>query len=83
MKIRLAETAGFCMGVRHAVDMALDLRRSKLPAPIVTYGPLIHNPQTLELLASRGICEASSLEEIREGTVVIRGTASLHRNATS
>ncbi len=72
MKIRLAETAGFCMGVRRAVDMALDLRRSKLPAPIVTYGPLIHNPQTLELLASRGICEASSLEEIREGTVVIR-----------
>ncbi len=55
MKIRLAKTAGFCMGVRRAVDMVLDLQRDSPPLPIVTYGPLIHNPQTLELLRSRGI----------------------------
>ncbi len=72
MKIRLANTAGFCMGVRRAVDMVLDLQRAAPPLPIVTYGPLIHNPQTLELLESRGIHEASSIEEIRGGTVVIR-----------
>jgi 4-hydroxy-3-methylbut-2-enyl diphosphate reductase len=40
--------------------------------PIVTYGPLIHNPQTLELLRSRGIQEVKSLDEITGGTVVIR-----------
>ncbi len=72
MRIRLAKTAGFCMGVRRAVDMALDLRRLSPPLPIVTYGPLIHNPQTLELLESRGIKKVDSLDSIRGGTVVIR-----------
>ncbi len=72
MKIRLAKTAGFCMGVRRAVDMVLDLQRVAPPMPIVTYGPLIHNPQTLELLRSRGIQEVKSLDEIAGGTVVIR-----------
>jgi len=72
MKIRLAKTAGFCMGVRRAVDMALDLKRVRPPAPIVTYGPLIHNPQTLELLESRGIRKVNALDDIGAGTVVIR-----------
>jgi (E)-4-hydroxy-3-methyl-but-2-enyl pyrophosphate reductase len=72
MKIRVAKTAGFCMGVRRAVDMVLDLQRAAPPLPIVTYGPLIHNPQTLELLRSRGILEVSSIDEIIGGTVVIR-----------
>jgi (E)-4-hydroxy-3-methyl-but-2-enyl pyrophosphate reductase len=72
MKIRLAKTAGFCMGVRRAVDMVLDLQRDSPPLPVVTYGPLIHNPQTLELLKSRGVCEVDRVEDIRRGTVVIR-----------
>lgn len=60
------------MGVRRAVEMVLDLQRISPPTPIVTYGPLIHNPQTLELLQSRGILEVDRLEEIESGTVVIR-----------
>ena len=60
------------MGVRRAVEMVLDLQRVSPSPPIVTYGPLIHNPQTLELLKSRGILEAGSLDEIESGTVVIR-----------
>jgi (E)-4-hydroxy-3-methyl-but-2-enyl pyrophosphate reductase len=72
MKIRLANTAGFCMGVRKAVDMVLDLQRAAPPPPLVTYGPLIHNPQTLELLESRGVHQVNSIDEIQCGTVVIR-----------
>ena len=72
MRIRLAQTAGFCMGVRRAVEMVLDLPRVRPPLPIVTYGPLIHNPQTLKLIESRGIRQVNYLEEIKEGTVVIR-----------
>ncbi len=72
MKIRLAKTAGFCMGVRRALEMVLDLQRFSPPLPIVTYGPLIHNPQTLHLLESRGITQVNCLDEIHEGTVVIR-----------
>jgi len=71
MKIVTAKTAGFCMGVRRAVESAMDAP-TKQEGPIYTYGPLIHNPQIIELLAQRGI---SILEEIPEkgcGTVLIR-----------
>ena len=52
MKITIAKTAGFCMGVRRAVDMVLDA--SNLASePIFTYGPLIHNPQVLEMLENK------------------------------
>lgn len=72
MKIRLAKTAGFCMGVRRAVEMALDLQREAQIKPIVTYGPLIHNPQTLKLLNSKGISQVDSVDDIKGGTVIIR-----------
>lgn len=55
MEIRLAKTAGFCMGVRRAVDIVLEIAQHEKNRRIYTYGPLIHNPQTIELLKSRGI----------------------------
>jgi 4-hydroxy-3-methylbut-2-enyl diphosphate reductase len=73
IEIRLAETAGFCMGVRRAVDMVLDMAQHKGDRRIYTYGPLIHNPQTVELLRRRGIVPMTDLEGIEEGaTVIIR-----------
>ena len=53
MKVAVAKTAGFCMGVRRAVEMALDAP-SKYEGPIYTFGPLIHNPQVLALFAEKG-----------------------------
>ena len=46
MEIKLAMTAGFCMGVRRAVDIVLDIAQHETIRRIYTYGPLIHNPQT-------------------------------------
>ena len=54
MGIKLAKTAGFCMGVKRAVDIVLDLARQQGHGTIYTYGPLIHNPQTIELLRETG-----------------------------
>ena len=54
MKIIIAKTAGFCMGVRRAVEMALD-SPGKHRGPIFTHGPLIHNPQVLDLLDEKGV----------------------------
>ena len=54
MKIIIAKTSGFCMGVRRAVEMVLDAPEEHLN-PISTYGPLIHNPQVLEILEEKGI----------------------------
>jgi len=63
MGVKLAKTAGFCMGVKRAVDMVIDMARHKGHETIYTYGPLIHNPQTVELLQERGIVPVRSLDE--------------------
>lgn len=74
MTVELAETAGFCMGVRRAVDLVLDVARSRGRGKIYTYGPLIHNPQTVELLKKRGIIPIENIDEIpakEEGAVLV------------
>jgi len=54
LKVRLAATAGFCMGVRRAMEITLaEANRGK--GPLFTYGPLIHNTQVLELLESKNV----------------------------
>ncbi|MCE5248953.1 4-hydroxy-3-methylbut-2-enyl diphosphate reductase [bacterium] len=71
MKVRLADSAGFCMGVRKAMDTVLDEARGKT----VTYtlGPLIHNPQALEMLESRHVFITDRIDgSLRGKTVVIR-----------
>ena len=54
MKIIMARTAGFCMGVKRAMELVLRAINQKA-GKIYTYGPLIHNPQVLGLLEERGI----------------------------
>ena len=71
MKIEIAKTAGFCMGVRRAVELALDAP-GKHAEPIYTYGPLIHNPQVLELFADKGIHVLKDIPNPGSGTVIIR-----------
>lgn len=71
MKIVIAKTAGFCMGVSRAVEMVLDASRTH-SGPICTYGPLIHNPQVLNMLEEKGIPAISKIPETGRGTVLIR-----------
>ena len=71
MKIVIAKTAGFCMGVRRAVEMVLDAPQ-KHENPITTYGPLIHNPQVLNLLEEKGIVAITDIPEKGSGTILIR-----------
>lgn len=71
MKITIARTAGFCMGVRRAVELVLDAP-SKQKEPIYTYGPLIHNPQVLSLLEEKGITALTRIPKQGKGTVLIR-----------
>jgi len=75
VEIKLARTAGFCMGVRRAVDIVLEIAQHETGREIYTYGPLIHNPQTIELLKSRGIKPVKSIDEIadkKNSVLVIR-----------
>lgn len=71
MKIEIAESAGFCMGVRRAVDLVLDAA-NKYPSPIYTFGPLIHNPQVLSVLEEKGITVLHEIPDRGVGTVLIR-----------
>ncbi len=71
MKIILAETAGFCMGVRRAVDTTMALVEDG-EANIYTFGPLIHNPQVLEILEGQGVKILTDIPPRIEGTVIIR-----------
>jgi (E)-4-hydroxy-3-methyl-but-2-enyl pyrophosphate reductase len=71
MKIAVAKTAGFCMGVRRAVELALDAP-AKYPQPIYTFGPLIHNPQVLALFAEKGVTVLDRIPVKGSGTVLVR-----------
>lgn len=81
MKVTLAKSAGFCFGVKRAVDTVyrqLEKREkecSKLP--IYTFGPIIHNEEVVRDLEEKGVTVINSIEELRqqpkgEGTVIIR-----------
>ncbi|MBP8742926.1 MAG: 4-hydroxy-3-methylbut-2-enyl diphosphate reductase, partial [Acidaminococcaceae bacterium] len=69
MKIIIAENCGFCYGVKRAVEMALKTVKDK--SKVATLGPLIHNPQMIELLAKKGVGCLDSLENFPEGSTVI------------
>jgi len=70
MKVVVAESAGFCYGVRRALDTVL-AAAEKAGKPMFTLGPLIHNPQVIERLASQGIGMVKSLDEVPDGSVII------------
>ena len=72
MEIVLAESLGFCMGVKRAVDMAYRAIEKNPGEPVVTLGPLIHNTQEIERLQRDGICVADQSDLPTTGTVIIR-----------
>lgn len=70
MEIRLAKSAGFCWGVKRAIDKVLEISK-KSTGPVYTYGPLIHNPQALEELERQNIFTIDELEEAQEAEVPV------------
>jgi 4-hydroxy-3-methylbut-2-enyl diphosphate reductase len=70
MKVKLAAKAGFCFGVKRALDMA---ERTVETSSAVSLGPLIHNQQVVKRLAERGIRVVNELEEVlAEQALIIR-----------
>lgn len=72
MRVIVAKTAGFCMGVRRAMDILLDAANEKNDGKVYTDGPLIHNPQVLEYLEKRDIHVVNGQTDLSKTTVVIR-----------
>ena len=71
MKVILAKTAGFCMGVRRAMEMVM-AESNKKEGALFTFGPLIHNKQVLRLLETKGIKATDDTTGLTAGRILIR-----------
>ncbi len=69
--IIVAESAGFCWGVKRAMDMTLETAIESKD-PVFTFGPLIHNPQVIEMLEKNHVLATENISEINEGRLIIR-----------
>lgn len=63
MKVLTAKTAGFCFGVKRAIDIAFDIAE-KNRGGVYTFGPIIHNPQVIERLKDRGVAPVEGIGEL-------------------
>ncbi len=73
MDIKLAKTAGFCFGVKRAVDMCYE--EAEKGGIVYTLGPIIHNEDVVADLEEKGVHVAEDIDSIKEGegiTVIIR-----------
>ena len=74
MEIIVAKTAGFCFGVKRAVEKVYE-QTETAGKPIYTYGPIIHNEEVVKDLEKRGVRVLETEEELKNltgGVVVIR-----------
>lgn len=76
MRIYKAKDAGFCFGVRRAIDIAQKVAAEKNGrGGVYTLGPIIHNPQVIEQLRAKGVRPVKRVGDLRKrkvGTVIVR-----------
>ncbi len=71
MEIIIADNAGFCFGVKRAVDMTTnELKNSE--GNVYSLGPLIHNQQAVKEFEKRGLKTIDDIDGNKDGKVVIR-----------
>ena len=70
MDVRIARTAGFCWGVRRTVDQVMAVA-DQARGPVVTLGPIIHNPQAVARMQEKGVRTVHAVAEVQSGTTVV------------
>ena len=73
MKITIANSAGFCFGVKRAVDLVYKEVETELN--VYTFGPIIHNEQVVSDLSEKGVRVIEHPQELKtlpKGTIIIR-----------
>jgi 4-hydroxy-3-methylbut-2-enyl diphosphate reductase len=70
MEVIVTPHSGFCSGVKRAVELASQATREK--GKVYSLGPIIHNSQVIEGLQKEGVEVIHSLDQISEGTIIIR-----------
>jgi len=74
MRVIVAKRAGFCFGVKRAVDLAFE-EVEKKKSGVITLGPIIHNPQVVGKLNENGVKSVDDIDGIGDhdaSTVIIR-----------
>ena len=75
MEVIKAKSAGFCFGVKKAMETVYQQIEENANKPIYTFGPLIHNEEVVKELKSKGVEVVDSVEELKalkDGIVIIR-----------
>lgn len=70
MNVKIAKTAGFCWGVRRTVDKVMEVADQRR-GPVVTLGPIIHNPQAVARFREKGVGTVNAVSEVGDGTTVV------------
>lgn len=71
-EIKLAKYAGFCYGVKRAVDLSIKIKEENPKTSVYILGQLIHNNQVIEQLSALGIKTINDIPEELDGTCIIR-----------
>lgn len=79
MDITVAKTAGFCFGVKRAVEK-LELEAEK--SPVSTLGPIIHNAHVVEKLKKKGVESINNLNALKSGVRLAIRTHGVGRQIT-
>ncbi len=69
MEVIVARHAGFCFGVERAIDIVKNAALND--NNVVTFGPIIHNPQVVNQLAENGVTTIKHLEEVNKNMAVV------------
>ena len=75
MEVIRAKSAGFCFGVKRAVDTVYEQVEKQMGKQIYTYGPIIHNEEVVKDMEAHGVKVLRGEEELKgleEGLVIIR-----------
>ena len=83
MEVILAKSAGFCFGVRRAVNEVYRCLEEEKDTPIYTFGPIIHNDEVVNDLKNKGVQVVDTLESLaalKKGIVIIRPMERLVRD---
>ena len=75
MEVIRAKSAGFCFGVKRAVDTVYEQVEKQIGKQIYTYGPIIHNEEVVKDMEAHGVKVLRSEEELKgleKGLVIIR-----------
>jgi 4-hydroxy-3-methylbut-2-enyl diphosphate reductase len=82
VRILVAKTAGFCFGVKRAIDIAFKIAKGKQKG-VYTFGPIIHNPQVVEKLKEKGIVAIDDIRSKKDIKALIIRTHGIPSNLSN